>query len=59
MVDWVVLYLFIFAAILLNFFYTTVLQDIMAVSANNFVKIMDSIGFEVHFVRFLHMTLFE
>ena len=59
MVDWVVLYLFIFAAILLNFFYTTVLQDIMAVSANHFVKIMDSIGLEVHFVRFLHMTLFD
>ena len=48
-----------FAAILLNFFYTTALQDIMAISANQFVKIMDSIGFEVHFVRFLHMTLFD
>lgn len=59
MVDWVVLDLFIFAAILLNFFYTTVLQDIMAVSADQFVKVMDSIGFEVHFVRFLHMALFD
>ena len=58
-VDWVCLNLFIFASILLNFTYTIFLQDVMSVCANQFVKIMDSIGFEVHFVRFLHMTLFD
>ena len=59
MVDWVCLNLFIFASILLNFVYTTFLQDIMAVGAKYFIKVLDSVGFEVHFVRFLHMTLFD
>ena len=31
----------------------------MAFSANHIIKILDSMGLEVHFVRLLHMALFE
>ena len=58
-VDWVVLSLLIFVAIFLNYFYTTSLQDLIAISANKFVYLMDLVGCDVHFIRFVHLTLFD
>lgn len=57
-VDWVCLNVFIFTAILLNYIYTTLLHDLTIAATANFIGVLDKAGFEAHFVRFIHMTLF-
>ena len=57
-VDWVCLNVFIFTAILLNYIYSTLLHDLTTAATSNVIAILDKAGFEAHFVRFIHMTLF-
>ena len=58
-VDWVCLNVAIFCAILLNFVYTTFLHDLTIGWIKALVFGFDRAGFDAHFLRFIHMTLFE
>ena len=58
-VDWVCLNVFIYTAIMLNYIYTTFLHDITVAATASFIMVLDKNGFEAHFVRFIHMTLFD
>lgn len=58
-VDWVCLNVAIFYAILLNYLYTTFLHDLTVMVVKNAIHVLDRAGFEAHFLRFIHMTLFE
>ena len=59
LVDWVCINVFIFTAILLNYIYTTLLHDITVAATGSVILFLDKAGFEAHFIRFIHMTLFE
>lgn len=58
-VDWVCLNVFVFYAILLNFVYTTFLHDWSVATTKWLIYGLDKAGFEAHFLRFIHMTLFS
>ena len=58
LVDWVCLNLFIFTAILLNYIYTTLLHDVTVAATTSIIIMLDKAGFEAHFIRFIHMTMF-
>ena len=58
LVDWVCLNVFIFSAILLNYIYTTLLHDFTVGATTALIIMLDKAGFEAHFIRFIHMTMF-
>lgn len=58
-VDWVCLNVFVFKAVLFNFLYTMFAQEFLFVTTTYAVQMLDRIGFEGHFIRFVYMTLFE
>lgn len=58
-VDWVCLNLFLFASVVLNFVYTTMLHDVVVQTTTYAIQFMDAAGFDAHFIRFVHMTMFE
>ena len=58
LVDWVCLNIFIFSAIMINYVYTTLLHDVTVGITNSIIVMLDKAGFEAHFIRFVHMTLF-
>ena len=59
LVDWVCLNVFIFSAILINYVYTTLLHDVTVGFTTSIIVMLDKAGFEAHFIRFIHMTLFS
>lgn len=59
LVDWVCLNVFIFCAIFINYVYSTLLHDFVVATTSSVITVLDKAGFEAHFIRFIHMTLFE
>lgn len=58
-VNWVCLNIFLFISVALNYFYSTLLHDVTVQTTTYAIQLMDAAGFDAHFIRFVHMTLFE
>lgn len=56
-VDWFWLHLSIMASICLNFLYRVTMENTIADAAHTLITASDSIGLDLHFVRFLYWTL--
>ena len=51
--------MFLFFAVLFNYVYGTFLHDFTLTLTTRAIQVIDAAGFEAHFVRFIHMTLFQ
>lgn len=58
-VDWTVFHFFVFMSVFCNFLAQSFLQQVVALGSKAVIRMADSLGLEMHFVRFLYWTIYD
>ena len=52
-------FLSLFFSLAFNFFYSLFLQELIIDISNSVIKLTDTLGIDMHFIRFFHLALFD